>query len=371
MLTPEALAELEKQQYRVVGKNKHSAVKICGWTKNMIRGKGGCYKLKFYGIRSHQCLQMSTSMSCANRCTFCWRGYKAPVSKEWRWAVDDPEEIIEESLKAQKSLLNGFGGSPTANKTLYEESKTVRHVALSLTGEPIIYPRINEAIDGFHRRGISTFLVTNAQYPEAIRDLAPVTQLYLSVDAPDKELLKEVDVPLFTDYWERLLTSLDYTREKHHRTTIRLTMIKGVNMTNPEGYKNLILRANPDFIEIKGYMFVGASRQRLSLKNMPFHEEVRAFAEQLLPLLPEYGFASEHKPSRVVLLAKKKYYDEQEQQWKTWIDFHRFFNLWDEFKKGTITSISAEEYGVKWTGGEQTITPSAQDESIDESELEE
>ncbi len=40
MLTKEARERLEKQQYKVVG--GHSAVKTCGWTKNMIRGKGGC-----------------------------------------------------------------------------------------------------------------------------------------------------------------------------------------------------------------------------------------------------------------------------------------------------------------------------------------
>ena len=93
MLTPQAKAELEKQHYRVVG--SHSAVKTCGWTKSMIRGQGGCYKLKFYGIMSNQCMQMTTSISCANRCTFCWRGYKAPVSKEWAWQVDDPQFILE------------------------------------------------------------------------------------------------------------------------------------------------------------------------------------------------------------------------------------------------------------------------------------
>src|SRR5437870_4544521 len=73
--------ELEKQQYRMCC--HHSAVKVCGWTKNMLRGEGGCYKFTFYGIRSHQCLQMTTSMFCASRCTFCWRGEKAPVSKDW------------------------------------------------------------------------------------------------------------------------------------------------------------------------------------------------------------------------------------------------------------------------------------------------
>ena len=118
-LTEESKKELEKQQYRVVG--KHSAVKVCGWTKKMIKGEGGCYKLKFYGIMSNQCMQMSTSISCANRCTFCWRGYKAPVGKEWEWDVDEPEDILKGSLHAHKKLLDGFGGNPEgfAPGTLY------------------------------------------------------------------------------------------------------------------------------------------------------------------------------------------------------------------------------------------------------------
>ena len=210
MLTPGAIKALEKQQYRVVGDHNHSAVKICGWTKNMIKGLGGCYKLKFYGIMSHQCMQMTTSISCANRCSFCWRGYKAPVAKEWKWGVDEPQQILDESLVQQKKLLNGFGGNPKAIVAAYKASNTVKHVALSLTGEPIIYPRMNELLDLFNKAGISTFLVTNAQYPDQIRDLKPVTQLYISIDAPNKELLKEIDVPLFDDYWERLNDSLDH-----------------------------------------------------------------------------------------------------------------------------------------------------------------
>ncbi|HEY9702892.1 MAG TPA: hypothetical protein V6C58_10620, partial [Allocoleopsis sp.] len=178
MLTKSAKEELVKQQYRIVG--EHSAVKVCGWTKNMIKGQGGCYKLKFYGIMSNQCMQMTTSISCANRCVFCWRGYKAPVSKNWKWGVDDPNMIFEESVNSHHKLLKGFGGQPE-NKAMYNMSKTVKHVALSLTGEPITYPRMNELLDRFNREGVSTFLVTNSQYPDQIRDLHRVTQLYLSV----------------------------------------------------------------------------------------------------------------------------------------------------------------------------------------------
>ena len=329
MLTKEAKAELEKQQYRIIG--SHSAVKICGWTKNMLRGKGSCYKHKFYGIKSNQCMQMTTSLSCANRCTFCWRGYKAPVSKKWKWKVDDPEFILEGSLEQQKKLLSGFKGFKDVKMDLWNESNEVRHVALSLSGEPIVYPKINELIDLMHSKKISTFLVTNAQYPEEIKKLKNVSQLYISLDAPNKKLLKEIDLPLFSDYWERLNKSLKEMKKKKFRTAIRITAIKGINMVEPENYAKLIKKADPDFVEVKSYMFVGESRKRLKEENMPSHSEVKEFTEKINEFLPEYEYCSEQKSSRVVLLAKKEF--KKKGKWVAWIDFDKFFKLVSKKKK--------------------------------------
>ena len=323
MLSEFAKKELERQQYRVIG--SHSAVKICGWTKNMIKGEGGCYKLKFYGIMSNQCMQMTTSISCANRCRFCWRGYKAPVSKEWKWGVDEPEFIMKESMRQHHKLLDGWKGNPKANRAMYDKSRNIKHVALSLTGEPIMYPKINEIITNFDKDHVSTFLVTNAQYPEAIKDLAPVTQLYVSMDAPTKEMLKDVDVPLFEDYWERFNQSLEYLSQKKQRTCIRLTHIKGINDMHPEKYAELINKADPDFIEVKGYMHIGASRYRLTIAQMPWHEDVVEFSKQIETNLPEYEIVTEHVPSRVVMLAKKKY--KKDNKWFTWIDFDKYHEL--------------------------------------------
>jgi len=323
MISQNIKEKFRKQHYGMVG--NHSMVKICGWTKSMIKNEGGCYKLKFYGIMSHQCMQMTTSLSCANRCIFCWRDYKEPVSKKWDGCVDEPEFILNESLKAQEKLLVGIKGAKKANRKLYNESKNVKHVALSLTGEPIIYPKINEIIKRFNEKGISTFLVTNAQYPEEIKNLSPITQLYLSVDAPNKKLLKEIDKPLFEDYWERLNKSLEYLSEKKQRTCIRLTLIKEINITDTEGYVNLIKKGNPDFIEVKGYIHVGASIKRLKRKNMPYHEDVIAFTKKLIKHLPEYEIVSEHISSRVVMLAKKKF--KKCEKWYTWIDFEKFNEL--------------------------------------------
>lgn len=322
-LSEEAKERLIKQNYKVVG--SHSVVKTCGWTKNMIKGIGGCYKLKFYGIMSNQCMQMSPSVSCANRCTFCWRDYKSPVSKEWVWNVDYPELVFNESLKAHHDLLTGFNQNGKANQNLYEKSKQVKHVALSLTGEPISYPKINELLNLFNKEGISTFLVTNAQFPEAIKNLAPVTQLYLSVDAATKESLKKIDNPLFKDYWERLNQSLIEMSKKKHRTCIRLTIIKGHNDSDLEEYSKLIKLGNPDFLEIKSYMHVGASRSRYTRDNIARMEGVNNFAKKLLEYLEDYEYVTDYKYSDVCLIAKKKF--KINGKWHTWIDFDKYKEL--------------------------------------------
>lgn len=46
------------------------------------------------------------------------------------------------------------------------------------------------------------------------RQLSPVTQMYVSVDASTKESLKKIDRPLFPDFWPRFLDSLRALSEK-------------------------------------------------------------------------------------------------------------------------------------------------------------
>lgn len=340
--------ELEHQQYRFVG--SHSAVKVCGWTKNMLRGEGGCYKFKFYGIRSHQCMQMSPNLSCANRCSFCWRGSKAPVSQEWGWKMDEPELIVRESLQAHHTLLAGFGGNEKVSKQAFDQSKHVGHVALSLTGEPIAYPKINELCEQFHRQRISTFIVTNAQYPEAIQKLKTITQVYLSLDAPNQKILKELDIPLFSDYWERYIQSIENVSHKKYRKTARLTIVKGINDVEPDNYAQLIRKGDFDFVEVKGYMHVGESQKRLSRERMPDFDYVKEFGLKVLEFLKdEYELASEHKPSDVILLAKKKFHG------KTWIDFEKFFELMNVAHPPE--NLDAEKYSV----GAQKVKESEND----------
>ena len=157
-------------------------------------------------------------------------------------------------------MIRQMRGVPGVIPQRLEDALTIRHCALSLVGEPIIYPHINDFVGLLHQRRISSFLVTNAQvpltpspshththtlvircslvsltlsyetttkFPEKIAALVcglfalarsfyspsycrklrwtkdPVTQLYVSVDAATPDTLKAVDRPLFKDFWER------------------------------------------------------------------------------------------------------------------------------------------------------------------------
>ena len=53
------------------------------------------------------------------------------------------------------------------------------------------------------------------------RQLRPVTQLYVSVDAASRDALKAIDRPLFGDFWERFQSCLTELREKRQRTVYR------------------------------------------------------------------------------------------------------------------------------------------------------
>ena len=215
MVTPLQRKALTKEGYKLIG--SHSAVKLCRWTKHQLRGRGGCYKHTFYGITSYQCMEATPSLACANKCVFCWRHHKNPVGREWRWKEDPPGEIVEEAVRLHVRMVNEFKGAKGVKPERIAEAFTVRHCALSLVGEPIMYPRINELLGELHQRRISTFLVTNAQFPEQIERLVPVTQLYVSIDAATKESLRAVDRPLFKDFWERFLACLHQLRDKRQR----------------------------------------------------------------------------------------------------------------------------------------------------------
>ena len=91
--------------------------------------------------------------------------------------MDAPEDIVEEALELHRRMIRQMKGVPGVQQERVEEGVMPRHCALSLVGEPIMYPEINALVGELHRRRISTFLVTNAQFPERIKALHPITQV--------------------------------------------------------------------------------------------------------------------------------------------------------------------------------------------------
>jgi tRNA wybutosine-synthesizing protein 1 len=325
MLSDRQAKILTKQGYKVIG--SHSAVKLCRWTKSMMRGRGGCYKNTAYGIISSNCMEHTPALACASKCTFCWRHHSNPVGTEWRWQMDEPDVIVAQAIEKHTQMIKAMRGVPGVLPERFEQAMRVRHCALSLVGEPIMYPKINVLLDDLHSRGISTFLVTNAQFPQSMRDLRPCTQLYISVDAPTRAQLKAIDNPLFDDFWERMLECMDVLREKRQRTVYRLTLVKGANADNVQGYCDLIERGQPDFVEVKGVTFCGGKRPVIGMKEVPWHEEVVAFGRQLEELLDHrYRIAVEHEHSCFILLARTDRFL-IDNRWHTWIDFDRFVEL--------------------------------------------
>jgi len=296
---------LEKQQYYLTG--NHSAVKICTWTKKSLRDKGVCYKEQFYGISSHRCCQMTPCFTCDMECIFCWRNMEAHTGVKISEKIDDPIEIIEKCIEGQRKLLNGFPGYSKLNKKKFKEAQDPNQWAISLTGEPTIYPKLSELIKELKKRKNTVFVVSNGMFPDKLRDMEPPTQLYLSLDAPNKEIFEKIDRPTQKNAWEKLNKSLEILNElkKITRTVIRITLVKGMNDADIKGYAQLIKKAAPTFIEVKSYMFVGSSRQRLSLSNMPRHEEVKLFSEKLAKELG-LKILDENKQSRVCLIGENK-----------------------------------------------------------------
>jgi len=128
--------------------------------------------------------------------------------------MDDPDFLIEGAISNHQTMIKTMKGVPGVIPERYNEAFKIRHCALSLVGEPIIYPEINQFINNLHSRGISSFLVTNAQFPDRIEQLKPVTQLYISVDAATPESLKKI-IALYLQIFGSvfLLVLINYLRK--------------------------------------------------------------------------------------------------------------------------------------------------------------
>jgi len=297
----EAMDKFYRAGYRIVG--SHSAVEICYWTKQSLRRNRVCYKQKWYGIKSHRCMEMTPALIwCTHSCEFCWRPLEFTSKGEPK--PDEPSEIIDGCIAARRQLLTRFGSREGVDRGKWRKALTPSSVAISLAGEPLLYLRISELIEEFRKRGMTSFLVTNGTRPDRLRSLTKEpTSLYISLCAPNAETYVKVNRPLTADGWIRLNKSLELMKSLSCRTVLRLTLVKGLNFFSPEKYAKLILKSEPDFVEAKSYSWIGESRRRLPSSSAIPLEALKEFA-QAVARGASYMLKDVDSASRVALLAK-------------------------------------------------------------------
>ncbi|MFX1587743.1 MAG: radical SAM protein [Promethearchaeota archaeon] len=348
-ITNEFVETYTKTTYRIIGNNKHTAIKPCHWLEQRLmtgRDNRNCYKGVF-GVTSHRCLQNTPSLPfCNHQCVFCWRDIEiGGLGSEFIVKPDDPKELIEEMIRHQQdiiknhlplrryldnyeimidllhfmlkdnteqnvnslskilnisknkierainllknqdfvkptddtlknfrideeisccidsreeieTLINRELTSPDDIMQTHSEAMYPNHAAISLDGEPLLYPMMSDLVREFRNNGMTSFIVTNGTLPEKLESLDSMpSQLYLTLPAPNEKLYKEVCRPMIRNGWERIQKSLDLLESLSCRSLVRLTAVKHLNINENliNEYVKLVAKANPNFFELKGF----------------------------------------------------------------------------------------------------------------------
>ncbi len=393
-----------KSNYRIVGNNKHSAIKPCHWLEQRLmtgRDNQNCYK-GIFGIKSNLCLQNTPSVPfCNHQCVFCWRDLQSSLGSTFNVVPDGPKELVNEMIRHQKNLIQnhlslkryidnynimieilkylfknnksesiqsisriidtskpkidwamvlfknmGFLDyiegdinhycinksikrqikfdmdiEPLINKNIttlreiekvHEESMNPKHAAISLDGEPFLYPLISDFVVEFKKRKMTTFIVSNGTFPEKIESMEHYpSQLYISLPASNEKTYKKICRPMIRNGWKKIMKTMDLLSSLPCRTVLRITGVKNLNLKREsiDEYLKIIKRANPNFLDIKGFTLQAKAlliKERLkSSKDLEFFfpefEDIKEFAEKISNL-GNFPILYENHRSRDVLI---------------------------------------------------------------------
>lgn len=405
-ITNEFIEKYTKTTYRIVGNNKHSAIKPCHWLEQRLltgRDNRNCYKGVF-GIQSHRCLQNSPSFAfCNHQCVFCWRDIEnGSLGSEFSVEPDEADFLVEEMLRHQRDIvehhlplkryldnyeimldvmnfmlmnkkpqtIDSLSNSIHVSKTkiarainllknqnfieaigdnlnnyvleseirhcidsrdelemlvhrelttpneimeAHSEAKFPNHAAISLDGEPLMYPLMSDLVEEFRKRNLTTFIVTNSTLPENVENLEVLpSQMYFTLAAPNEQVYKKTCRPMIRDGWNKINHTLELVGTLGCRTLLRLTAVKNLNLKEDfiDEYVRLIENANPNFFEIKGFTLQAKALEiadRLkSNENSTYFFPDYAFLEDIAHKFEEKGSFNliyKNEPSRDFLFA--------------------------------------------------------------------
>jgi len=405
-ITNEFVEAYTKTTYRIIGQNKHTAIKPCHWLEQKLmtgRHNRNCYKGVF-GIESHRCLQNTPSLPfCNHQCVFCWRDIElGSLGSKFIVEPDEPEELVDQMIKHQQDiiknhlplrryldnyeimidilyfmllrkgvqsiislsnnlhisrnkveramnllknqkfinpaddtlknfiidddisccidsreeverLINRELTNPDDIMQAHNEAMNPNHAAISLDGEPLLYPNMSGLVQEFQKRKMTTFIVTNGTLPERIKDLNSLpSQLYVTLPAPNEKLYKKVCRPMIKDGWKKIMESLELIESLSCRSVIRLTAVNNLNLTGEyvKDYIKLIEKANPNFFEIKGFTLQAKAlliKERLKSEHplqyyFPSFEDLVEIAETF-EVVGNIPLIYKNEPSRDFLFA--------------------------------------------------------------------
>jgi len=134
------------------------------------------------------------------------------------------------------------------------------------------------------------------------------TQLYLSTNAADYDSFIKINRPRYKDSWERWNQTLDMLKHLDTRTVLRITLIRDYNTHEDmiPAFANMIKESSPNFIEVKSYMHIGRSTNRLDRYHMLDMEEVRHIANSMSQKSKIFSAIDESYVSRIVLLQNQE-----------------------------------------------------------------
>ncbi len=209
------------------------------------------------------------------------------------------EDIIEQSITTEKEI-----------RQAHEEAYQPSHAAISLGGEPVLYPYISEFVAEFRRRHFTTFIVTNGSRPDLLKKMDTLpTQLYVSMPVDSPEEYARVCRPVSMKQWEKYLETLELLPTLSCRTCIRITVIQSLNTEKVNEFARLIERSNPNFIDVKAFTLEAASlligKRILSSAAgktfQPTFAELQTFAQHLSEA-GNFPILEQVKKSRDILL---------------------------------------------------------------------
>ncbi len=172
------------------------------------------------------------------------------------YKLDEDIKCCIDSRNEIEDLISRTLTTPDEIMQAHMEATNPNHAAISLDGEPMLFPLISDFVKEFKDRNMTTFIVTNGTLPERIKSLSIYpSQLYITLPAPNEQIYKKVCRPMIKNGWDNIMDSMNLIESLSCRTVVRLTAVRGLNIDDRyiDEYIKIVEKSNPNFFEIKGF----------------------------------------------------------------------------------------------------------------------